>query len=81
MIRLTLYTGPGCHLCSIARDMVYQTLDYGTYELEEVDVTQNLETKKAYGMRIPVLVHEDEGEELPWPFNELDLKNFAGNNS
>ncbi len=81
MIRLTLYTGPGCHLCSIARDMVYQTLDYGTYELEEVDVTQNLETKKAYGMRIPVLVHEEEGEELPWPFNELDLKHFAGNNS
>ena len=77
MIRLTLYTGPGCHLCTIARDMLYQTLEYGTYELIEVDVTQSLETKKAYGLRIPVLVHEGKNEELPWPFNEANLERLV----
>ena len=77
MMRLTLYTGPGCHLCTIARDMLYQTLEYGTYELIEVDVTQSLETKKAYGLRIPVLVHEGKNEELPWPFNEADLERLV----
>jgi len=74
VIKLTLYTGPKCHLCVIARDMVYQTLEYGSYELHEVDVTHNLQTKKAYGLRIPVLVHEDKNQELPWPFNEVDLQ-------
>lgn len=74
MISLTLYTGPECHLCSIARDLIYQTLEYGSYELQEIDVTQSLDTKKAYGLRIPVLVHEGKKQELPWPFNEVDLQ-------
>lgn len=77
VIKLTLYTGPGCHLCDTARDMLYQTLEYGSYELIEVDVTQSLETKKAYGLRIPVLVHEGKKEELPWPFNEVDLQRLV----
>jgi len=74
LIELTLYTGPECHLCSIARDLIYQTLEYGSYELKEIDVTQSLETKKTYGLRIPVLVHEGKNQELPWPFNEVDLQ-------
>ena len=74
LIRLTLYTGPECHLCNLARDLIFQTLEYGSYELEEVDVTQSLDTKKAYGLRIPVLVHEGKNQELPWPFNEVDLQ-------
>lgn len=49
-------TGPGCSLCIDAENIVYQALEGHDYPFERFDITQSLQTKKRYGLRIPVLV-------------------------
>lgn len=73
-MRIRLYTGPGCGLCDQAKELIYPLLSKDI-SLEEVDVTLNLENKKKYGLRIPVLVRPG-GEELDWPFDFKTLESF-----
>lgn len=71
-MKVTLYTGPHCELCDQAKELIYPFLQNGVL-LKEVDVTQSLETKKAYGLRIPVLKRDSDGAELGWPFTNEQL--------
>jgi len=73
-MRVKLFTGPDCSLCDQAKELVYPFISNG-FELEEIDVTKSIKTKKDYGLRIPVLVKPD-GKELGWPFNSDELKGF-----
>ncbi|MBV1930612.1 MAG: glutaredoxin family protein [Porticoccaceae bacterium] len=65
---LTLYTGEGCHLCGLARDILEEVLGMsgaGAYEV--VSITGDDTLMAAYGERIPV-VKNIGGQEKGWPF-------------
>lgn len=74
-MRIRLYTGPNCELCEQAKELIYPLLTKHL-ELQEIDVTQSIETKKNFGLRIPVLAREVDDEELGWPFTANQLKHF-----
>lgn len=55
MIRLTLYSRPGCHLCEVMREEVDSILRDTAHEWEIVDVESDPELSARYGDSIPVL--------------------------
>ena len=69
---LTLYTSPGCHLCEQAEEM----LDYLGLAFLAVDISQDVDLIRVYGVRIPVLQRGDKAE-LGWPFDTLDIERFS----
>lgn len=77
MIELRLYSGPNCRLCEEAKQLIYPLLDSTRHKFVEVDITQSLELKKRYGLKIPVLHKVDSGEELEWPFESYQVFNVV----
>ena len=82
-MKLNLYTAPSCELCEVAMDLIYLTLPSGSYDLCKVDVTANIQLKKQYGLRIPVLGQAmpvleqlEANKELSWPFDASQLLKF-----
>lgn len=69
---LTLYTSPGCHLCEQAEEI----LDYLGVAFTAVDISNDVDLVRRYGVRIPVLKRSDKAE-LGWPFDSLDVERFA----
>lgn len=69
---LTLYTSPGCHLCEQAEEM----LDYLGVIFTAVDISNDVDLVRKYGVRIPVLQRSDSAE-LGWPFDTLDVERFS----
>lgn len=69
---LTLYTSPGCHLCEQAEEI----LDYLGVAFTAVDISSDVDLVRKYGVRIPVVQRQD-GAELGWPFDSLDVERFA----
>lgn len=59
MIALTLYSRPDCHLCDVMAGQL-EPLVRGRAELRVVDISSDLELKRRYGLRIPVLTAVDE---------------------
>lgn len=72
---ITLFSGPHCHLCDQAEQLCWQA-GLQRAQLNRVDVTERLDWKKAYGLRIPVLRREDTSAELGWPFSLEELQAF-----
>jgi hypothetical protein len=77
---LTLYTGPNCHLCEQAKNLIYSVLQSTELQgidwvLQEVNIADscsensgdNKSLKEQYGLRIPVIVTPN-GAEKSWPF-------------
>ena len=58
MIRLTIYSRPGCHLCDEMKDVVRRVSASVPLALEEVDISDNAELERLYGLEIPVLMAE-----------------------
>ena len=77
MSQLILYSQPDCHLCEEAVTVLCAAgLDNG---YEEVDIETDLELLKRYGILVPVLLREDNKQELLWPFDQQQLAEFLGN--
>ena len=55
MIRLSLYSRPGCHLCEEMRREVEQLLGDLPHEWDVVDVDRDPELARRYGESIPIL--------------------------
>ena len=55
MLEATLYTRPGCSLC----DKMKQELLRRGYRLREVNIDEDPELKKRYGVDVPVAVLPD----------------------
>lgn len=55
---LRLYTRRGCHLCELLEDQL-QPLVSGRARVETIDIDTDIELKKRYGLRIPVLACAD----------------------
>lgn len=57
MIRLTLYTRPGCHLCDTMKNVVDEVAREEPVTLREVDVTGDAGLERRFGTEVPVLAH------------------------
>ena len=72
---IILYSTTSCHLCDKAREMLSSINP--TLEFHEVDITSDGSLMTRYGERVPVLLREDTGEELGWPFQYEQLSEFT----
>ena len=61
MIRLTLYTRPGCHLCEALKDVVDAVAREQPIALREVDISGDVALKRRFGTEIPVLAPAEKG--------------------
>ena len=55
MIRLTLYSRPGCHLCEEMRREVEELVGDLPHEWDVVDIDRDPELARRYGESIPIL--------------------------
>ena len=65
--KITLISGPNCHLCDQAKDILYPLLEAKNIQLEEQNIAENAALFDQYGLRIPVVLFTD-GSEKGWPF-------------
>jgi len=76
VIRLRLFTTAACHLCEHALALVEQAGQGQAIDLELVDIVDDEQLLAQYGIRIPVLRRADDGAELGWPFDVVQLQRF-----
>ena len=58
----TIYSREGCHLCEVMLDDLLELVGGHDVQVRVVDVDDDEETRRRYGLRIPVL--EVDGEEI-----------------
>lgn len=74
---LTLYSTAGCHLCEDAVLILQYCKQYEpAIEWQIVDIASDAALVERYGIRIPVVRSEQNGEELGWPFDAGQLMDF-----
>ena len=76
---IKLFTTSGCHLCEQAASMVSYLLANNPqmakkFQLKEVEIANDDELLEQYGVRIPVLLVEN--QELGWPFDFQELTDW-----
>jgi len=77
---LTLYSTVGCHLCELAKEQIEPLLDSFSCHLNEVDIANDEQLLKDYGIRIPVLMVNVTCSELTWPFDSNNVAEFLSRN-
>ena len=76
MNRFKLFGTSACHLCEIAEQMLERLGDGGMLvPYDKVDIADSDELFERYGLLIPVL-RAPGGDELRWPFDEAELRDF-----
>ncbi len=73
---LLLYSTAGCHLCELAKDVIYPLLDEFDLQLAEQDIAEADELIEAYGVRIPVLLLSGGTQDLAWPFDTQQARQY-----
>lgn len=75
IVRVYLYTTAGCHLCDLARAVIWPLLAKHQFRLVEIEIADDDDLIARYGVRIPVLGSPMTECELNWPFTvkEIDL--------
>lgn len=88
MTELLLYGTCGCHLCEQAARVLQpvlahineQLVNAGMGEaavvLQVVEITDDFELMQRYSLRIPVIRLAASEEELGWPFDETQAREF-----
>ena len=76
MRNVLLYSTAGCHLCELAKEVVYPLLDEFNLHLIEKDIAEEDALIEAYGVRIPVLVLPPVEEDLGWPFDQQQAREY-----
>lgn len=74
-MRVYLYSTAGCHLCDLAKAVLWPMLAKHQFRLVEIDIADDDDLIARYGVRIPVLGAPITERELNWPFsvNDIDL--------
>lgn len=70
--KVTLISGPNCHLCDQAKAILYPLLEVKNIQLNELNVRDDAALFEQYGLRIPVVVFAD-GREKGWPFTTAQI--------
>jgi hypothetical protein len=71
--RLKLFQRDDCPLCDAALDVLAQAR-VPEFETIWIDGDAGLEAR--YGARVPVLLDEERGVELDWPFDAAAVREF-----
>lgn len=58
MIRLTLYSRPGCHLCDDMKAVTRRVAQHEPVTIDEIDISGDPALEALYGLEIPVLLIE-----------------------
>lgn len=74
MIKLSIYTTLGCHLCAQLEALV-TTLANQPVDLRRIEISEDAALVERYGVRIPVLLDE-QGEELDRGFDLARLSQW-----
>jgi predicted DCC family thiol-disulfide oxidoreductase YuxK len=74
--KITLISGPNCHLCEQAKEMLYPLLEANNIQLNELNVKDDAALFEQYGLRIPVVVFAD-GSEKGWPFTAAQISRMV----
>jgi predicted DCC family thiol-disulfide oxidoreductase YuxK len=69
---ITLISGPNCHLCDQAKEMLFPLLEAKNIQLNELNVRDDIALFEQYGLRIPVVIFAD-GSEKGWPFTAAQI--------
>lgn len=73
---LVLYGTLGCHLCDVAETMLLRVLTVSPVDVYLQDIADDPVLVEQYGVRIPVIYNEDNGQQLDWPFDEIQLQRW-----
>ena len=76
MAQLVLYGTLGCHLCTVAEQLIAASVDLQQFPIELADIADDDALVEHYGVRIPVLADKESGQELGWPFDAAQLQRF-----
>ena len=77
--KITLISGPNCHLCDQAKQMLKPLLEEKNIQLSVLNVKQDQALFEQYGLRIPVVILED-GSEKGWPFTAAQIARMLDKN-
>lgn len=75
-MKLILFTGPECHLCDLALNVLQSSKHFSNLDIEKVNIRSNTDLFHLYGARIPVIKRLDNQLELGWPFDEQMVEAF-----
>ncbi len=75
-VKLAFYTGPQCHLCELADDVLAKTSQADQLEITKFNIREDANLYHLYAVRIPVIKRLDTGAELGWPFDAEQAENF-----
>ena len=70
--KITLISGPNCHLCDQAKQLLYPLVEAKNIQINELNVKDDAALFERYGLRIPVIVFAD-GSEKGWPFTAAQI--------
>ena len=73
---LVLMGTEACHLCEDAQALLMQFQGTLAVDLLLEDIADSEAQVERYGVRIPVLLNEQTGAELDWPFDSLQLRQW-----
>ncbi len=76
MQELILYSTLGCHLCELALDEIGPCLSNRQLVVKEIDIADDPDLLKEYGISIPVLFYPVTKEKLYWPFDRVAVDDF-----
>ena len=60
MLRLTIFSKPGCHLCDEMKTVVARIGQSIPFTLEQIDISADPALEARYGLEIPVLMIDGE---------------------
>lgn len=75
-MKIAFYSGEDCHLCELAFDLIEQLENGADLDLETFDIKSDHHLYHLYALRIPVLKRLDTNDELGWPFDIEQLREF-----
>lgn len=73
---LVFYTRESCGLCEQARALV--NVGGLADQVRMVDIDDDLDLIQRYGDQVPVILNEDTGEKITWPFTASQIRELAG---
>lgn len=73
---LVLLGTQACHLCEQAQALLTLFQSYLKVDVFLEDIAESEAQVERYGLRIPVLVHQESGDELGWPFDAEQLQQW-----
>ena len=77
----TIFGTDGCHLCEDAQALLAQVVEHIPVTVYYEDIAEDEALVELYGVRIPVLRHDESGDELGWPFDLPGLANWLAGHS